>query len=79
MIRLTRFNRQTFVVNSDAIKFVESAPDTTVTLMNGERLLVLESVEEVVARIIAFRREIWPSAARVSPRRTGPQPCGVRQ
>ncbi len=77
MIRLTRFNRQTFMVNSDAIKFVESAPDTTVTLMNGERLLVLESVDEVVARIVAFRREIWPALGHAAAA-AEPQPCGAR-
>ncbi len=77
MIRLTRFNRQTFMVNSDAIKFVESAPDTTVTLMNGERVLVLESVDEVVARIVAFRREIWPALSRPATA-AEPQPCGAR-
>jgi flagellar protein FlbD len=77
MIRLTRFNHQTFMVNSDAIKFVESAPDTTVTLMNGERVLVLETVDEVVARIVAFRREIWPALGRAATA-AEPQPCGAR-
>lgn len=77
MIRLTRFNHQCFVVNSDAIKFVESAPDTTVTLINGERFLVLETVEEVVERIIAFRREIWPAAAITSTAVHAVASCGA--
>lgn len=77
MIRLTRFNHQAIVVNSDAIKFVESAPDTTVTLINGERFLVLETVEEVIARVIAFRREIWPAAA-IAGAAVHPAPFGAR-
>lgn len=58
MIHLTRLNHQSIVVNSDAIKFVESAPDTTLTLLSGEKLLVLETAAEVVERIIEFRRLI---------------------
>ena len=58
MIQLTRLNHQSIVVNSDAIKFVESAPDTTITLMSGEKLLVLESPADVVERIVHFRRLI---------------------
>lgn len=58
MIQLSRLNHQPIVVNSDAIKFVESAPDTTITLMNGEKLLVRESPAEVVERIVHFRRLI---------------------
>ncbi|MGH9489399.1 MAG: flagellar FlbD family protein [Terriglobales bacterium] len=77
MIRLTRLNHQPLVVNSDAIKFVESAPDTTVTLMNGERFLVLETVEEVIERIIAFRREIWPAAALTGAVLGAPTACGA--
>lgn len=65
MIKLTRLNNQPLGVNSDLIKFVEEAPDTVITLVSGEKILVRENAEQVLARIIEFRRSIlrgvWPS------------------
>ena len=58
MIQLTRLNNKPLVVNSDLIKFVEQAPDTLVTLISGEKIVVLEKPDEVLARIIAFRRSV---------------------
>jgi flagellar protein FlbD len=58
MIQLARLNHQTFYVNSDLIKFVERAPDTVLTLITGEKIIVLESCDEVLARVVAFRRTI---------------------
>jgi len=56
MIYLTRLNKVRVVVNSDLIKFVEETPDTVVTLVSGEKLVVTETVEEVVEKATAFRR-----------------------
>lgn len=58
MIRLTRLNNQTLTLNSDLIKFVEQSPDTLITLVTGEKIVVRENAEEVVARLIAFRRSV---------------------
>lgn len=58
MIRLTRLNNQKITLNSDLIKLVESKPDTVITLINGEKLLVHESEDEVRARVIEFRRTV---------------------
>lgn len=58
MIQLTRLNNKPLIVNSDLIKFVEQAPDTVVTLISGEKIVVLEKPSEVLARIIAFRRSV---------------------
>ena len=70
MIRLTRLNNQGLTVNSDLIKFVEQSPDTLITLVTGEKIVVRESVEEVLARLIEFRRSVlqglsftWDSSA----------------
>jgi flagellar protein FlbD len=60
MIQLTRLNNQTFVVNSDLIKFVERSPDTVITLVTGEKIVVRDSVEQVLERIVEFRRSIVP-------------------
>jgi flagellar protein FlbD len=58
MIRLTRLNNQSLTVNSDLIKFVEQSPDTLLTLVTGEKIVVRESIEEIVARVIEFRRSV---------------------
>jgi flagellar protein FlbD len=61
MIRLTRLNNQGFTVNSDLIKFVEQSPDTLITLVTGEKIVVRESVAEVLALVIEFRRSVLQS------------------
>jgi flagellar protein FlbD len=58
MIRLTRLNNRPLVVNSELIKFVENAPDTVITLISGEKIVVLETAEEVVSRIVDYRRRL---------------------
>jgi flagellar protein FlbD len=58
MIWLTRLNNQMLMVNSDLIKFVEKSPDTVITLVTGEKLIVKETVQTVLDRIVLFRRSI---------------------
>ena len=58
MIRLTRINRTSLAINGDLIKFMESAPDTVITLVTGEKLVVTESVDQVIDMIVQFRRTI---------------------
>ena len=58
MIHLTRLNNQPLAVNSDLIKFVERAPDTVITLITGEKIVVRETTQEVLDRILDFRRSI---------------------
>jgi flagellar protein FlbD len=63
MIHLTRLNKHPVVVNSDLIKFVEYTPDTVITLVSGEKIVVTETVEQVLDRITEFRRLLmaWPN------------------
>jgi len=58
MIQLTRLNNSPLVINSDLIKFIEESPDTVVTLITGEKLVVREKVGDVLARITVFRRSV---------------------
>jgi flagellar protein FlbD len=58
VIQLTRLNSQLLAVNSDLIKFVEQAPDTVVTLLSGEKILVRETAEQIIQRILQFRRAV---------------------
>jgi flagellar protein FlbD len=58
MIRLTRLNNRPLVVNSDLIKFIENAPDTVITLVSGEKIVVLETAQEVINRVVEYRRQL---------------------
>ena len=62
MISLTRLNNHPIHVNCDLIKFIESTPDTTLTLLQGEKLIVLECPREVVERIAFWRSHLLQSA-----------------
>jgi len=65
MIKLTKLNGEELMLNSDLIETIEERPDTTILLTNEKFLLVSESAEEVVDKIIEFRRKILavPKAA----------------
>jgi len=69
MIQLTRLNRAPLILNSDLIEHMEVTPDTVVTLTTGQKIVVLESAEEVVDRIIRFRRSIIAGAGECPLRR----------
>lgn len=71
MIKLTKLNNQALVLNSDLIKSVENAPDTVLTLLTGEKIIVRESADQVVDRIIAFRRAVLNGLAADSPAVSG--------
>jgi flagellar protein FlbD len=59
MIRLTRLNQAPLVLNSDLIEHIDVTPDTVITLTTGQILRVRETAEEVIRRIIEFRRQIF--------------------
>ena len=65
MIKLTRLDGERFVLNAELIRYVESRPDTFITLTNGERLVVRESMDEVLHRAIDYQRSkhLFPPAA----------------
>lgn len=67
MIKVTRFNHTQLIVNADLIEFVENTPDTIITMLTGRKVLVLESADEIVHRVIAYRQE----AGRAIPRLGG--------
>ena len=58
MIKVTRLNRSGFILNHELIKFVESRPDTTITLVNDEKVVVKEPVDEVIDRVIEYQRRV---------------------
>jgi flagellar protein FlbD len=58
MIQLTRINHVPLVLNSDRIEHIETTPDTVISLTGGVKFVVLESAEEIVRRVVEFRRKI---------------------
>jgi len=58
MIRLTRINRVPLVLNADLIEHVETTPDTVIAMTNGQKFMVTESADEVIEKVIEFRRAI---------------------
>jgi flagellar protein FlbD len=58
MIRVTRLDGSTLVVNDDQIAWIDTHPDTMISMMNGEKLLVRETPEELVERSRQFRRTL---------------------
>ena len=65
MILLRRINRNPLVVNADLIEHMEVTPDTVITMTTGQKFIVLESAEEVIEKVIDFRRALHtPSLVR---------------
>ncbi len=58
MIKVTRLDGSELIVNSDMIEFVESTPDTIVTLTDGKKVIVQEKPDELIERIITFRNRV---------------------
>jgi flagellar protein FlbD len=59
MVRLTRLNHASVVLNADLIEHIDITPDTVITLTNGQILRVLETAEEVTRRVVEYRRRIY--------------------
>jgi len=58
VIVLTRLNGRVLVLNAEHVKMIESTPDTLITLINGDTLMVKEEVDQVVERAIEYQRRV---------------------
>ena len=58
MIKVTRLNGKEFVVNADLIQFMEETPDTVITLVNHEKVVVKERADEVIRRAMEYQRGV---------------------
>lgn len=58
MIKVTRLGGKELVVNAELIRFVEATPDTILSLASGEKLVVQESVDEIIRRCIEYGRAL---------------------
>jgi flagellar protein FlbD len=71
MIKLTRLSREPLVLNSDLIEYMEASPDTIITLTTGEKMRVNETADEVIARVIEFRRAVFERSCQCPRLRAG--------
>ena len=62
MIQLTRLNGEGMLLNSDLIRYAEANPDTVITLVTGEKIVVSESCMDLVSRVIEYRSGLLRSA-----------------
>jgi flagellar protein FlbD len=58
MIQVTRLNHTPVILNCDLIEHVETTPDTVISLTTGQKLMVLEEPEEIIRRVVEYRRSI---------------------
>lgn len=66
MIKLTRLGGEPFVLNAELIRYIEARPDTFITLTSGERIVVQETVDDVLNRAVEYQRakHLIPAPAR---------------
>lgn len=58
MIVLTKLNDVEIVVNSDYIEIMQEAPDTTITLTTGRKIIVKEAVDDIIDKIITYKKNL---------------------
>lgn len=58
MITVTRLDRRVVVINAELVKMIESAPDTIITLINGDTIIVRETVDEIVDKAVEYARQV---------------------
>jgi flagellar protein FlbD len=59
MVKVTKLNGTEIALNADLIESIEATPDTVIALTTGKKLMVKEPVEDVIARIVEYRRRIF--------------------
>ncbi|WP_258359719.1 flagellar FlbD family protein [Moorella sulfitireducens (nom. illeg.)] len=59
MIKVTTLDKREVVLNAELIERIESVPETVITLTSGKKVLVSQSVDEIIARVIAYRRRVF--------------------
>lgn len=58
MVEVTRFNKETIIINADLIEMIEATPDTVITMTTGKKFVVKETKEEMVDKIVKYRQRI---------------------
>lgn len=58
MVEVTRLNGESYYINPHQIEYIELNPDTTLTMLSGKRLIIIEDYKTLYKRIINYRRQI---------------------
>lgn len=66
MIEVTRLNGNPMLINSDLIKSAEASPDTVLTLIHGDKLMIRESPTEIIEKIVAYRARLLAAVTALS-------------
>jgi flagellar protein FlbD len=61
MIKVTRINGKEFVINAEQIEFAEETPDTVISLISGKKVVVSESIDEIIRRVVEYKSSILRS------------------
>jgi len=67
MIKLEKLNGSMVVVNAELIESVEAAPDTVINLATGNRFLVKNPVDEVIAKVVEYKKKVYSERKCVNP------------
>jgi flagellar protein FlbD len=58
MITITKLNDVETIINCELIEYIESNPDTTITMTTGRKFIAKESIDDIIDRVVAFKKEI---------------------
>lgn len=59
MIRLCKLSGKEFVLNCDLIELIEETPDTVISLTTGKKIIVIESIDDIIDRIVEYKKKIY--------------------
>lgn len=59
MIKLTGLNHKEFILNADHIEKLEEVPESLITLTNGKKYLVLESIDDILSKVYSYKKKIF--------------------
>lgn len=64
MIKLTRLDNREMVINADLIETIEATPDSIITLLTGKKIIVKDTVDEIVEKVVKYREVVKPIIVR---------------
>lgn len=59
MIKLLKLNGEEFILNCDLIETIEKTPDTIITLTNGKKFLVKDSIETIINKVVIYKQHLY--------------------
>ncbi len=66
MIYVSRLNGKTFAVNCELIEFVEATPNTVISMTSGRKIVVLESIDDIIVKILEYKKRVYQHAPSIN-------------